>query len=85
MVDATAAQGIREILAQLKEKNIQLSFSDVIGPVRDVFYKIGLMQELGEDNIFLTLNSAVNGRPTSSDQQLKEYATQHGILENQEK
>ncbi|QSE98749.1 SulP family inorganic anion transporter [Fulvivirga lutea] len=82
MIDATAAQGIREIHASLKEKNIRLSFSDVIGPVRDVFYKIGLMDELGEDNIFLTLNSAVNGRPTETDQQSKEYATQHGILEN---
>ncbi|MEQ8924427.1 MAG: sulfate permease [Fulvivirga sp.] len=81
MIDATAANGIREILWYLKGRGITLVFSDVIGPVRDVFHKTGLMAEIGADNIFLTLNSAVMGRPTSTDQQSKEYATQHGILE----
>ena len=58
-IDATGIVGVRELIQNLKEKGIHLLFAEVIGPVRDAFYKNGLVNE-DEPVFFLTTDDAVN-------------------------
>ncbi len=77
-IDASAAQGISDLLGTFQEKNIQLLLSDVIGPVRDTLHRTGLLGIIGEENIYLTLNDAVNASP-DGDYQYRDLALQHGV------
>jgi SulP family sulfate permease len=77
-VDASAAQGIADLLETLQEKKIQLLLSDVIGPVRDTLHRTGLLSIIGEENIYLTLNDAINASP-NGDYQYRDIALQHGV------
>ncbi len=78
-LDATATQGLKDLLSFLKEKDIRFMICDVIGPVRDTMYKTGLMQLLGEENIFFNLNEAVENATGNTSEYLKEYALQSNI------
>ncbi len=57
-IDATAVQGIKELIKDLKDREVQLVFASVIGPVRDGFKKNGIMEEI-EGNIYLNTHQAV--------------------------
>lgn len=59
-VDATAVQGIADLLSDLQERKVTLIISDVVGPVRDAFFKTGLHETIGTRNIFLSLNDALD-------------------------
>lgn len=59
-VDISAVHGISEIIDECKQLNIQLVFTSLIGPVRDAFSKAGLMQKLGADHFFLTIEESMN-------------------------
>ena len=58
-IDATGIVGLRDLMTSLSEKDIQLLFAEVIGPVRDAFYKNGLVKN-DEQVFFLTTDDAVN-------------------------
>lgn len=57
-VDATGIVGVRDLIQSLNEKGIKLLFAEVIGPVRDAFYKNGLVTDQDEA-FFLTTDDAV--------------------------
>ena len=78
-LDATAVQGLSDIIEKLEEKNIQLILTEVIGPVRDVLHKTGLLKRIGINNIYLTLNDALDGNSVASYDN-REKAIQHGLI-----
>lgn len=80
-VDATAVMGLSEILVSFKERKIRLILTDVVGPVRDILYKTGLLEELGYNNIYLSLNDAVSDTVHSGKENIA-AAIQHGTLES---
>ena len=57
-VDATAIEGLKELIVELEEMKIQLVMSSVIGPVRDTFHKNGIFEEMN-GNMFLNTNEAI--------------------------
>jgi len=57
-VDATAIDGLKELITELEEMGVQLVMSSVIGPVRDSFHKNGIFEEMN-GNMFLNTNEAV--------------------------
>lgn len=59
-IDATGVIGLRELIESLEEKNITMLFAEVIGPVRDAFYKNELIKKGEKHAFFLTTNDAVN-------------------------
>ena len=59
-IDATGIDGIRELMESLEKKNIELIFSEVIGPVRDAFYRNQLFSEKASEVFFMTTDEAVN-------------------------
>jgi SulP family sulfate permease len=78
-LDASAVEGMKELLIQLKEQRIQLLLSDVIGPVRDSLRKTGLLDLIGRDHIFIDINEAVNFATENQKGRYKEYALQSNV------
>ncbi len=78
-MDATAVQGLEEILDKLEEQHIQLLLAEVVGPVRDVLFKTGLLQKVGIEHVFLTLNDALKEENEASYEN-RMQAVQHGLL-----
>ena len=58
-IDATGVLGLRDLIDSLTEKRITLLFTEVIGPVRDTFYKNKLAGSKYEQVFFLTTDDAV--------------------------
>ncbi|WP_420387444.1 SulP family inorganic anion transporter [Roseivirga sp.] len=59
-IDATGVIGLRDLIESLNEKGITMLFAEVIGPVRDAFYRNGLISKEEGQVFFLTTNDAVN-------------------------
>jgi SulP family sulfate permease len=59
MIDASAAHSISEMLDDLTERHIHFYWCDLIGPVRDSLHKTGLINKIGQENVFLDINEAV--------------------------
>lgn len=75
-LDATASDGLRDLLEYLDELHIQFLICDLIGPVRDSIYRTQLVNRLFEKNIFLDLNEALRFATTNDQGRYKEYALQ---------
>jgi len=78
-MDATAVEGLKDLLIFLNEKKIRLLISDVIGPVRDILKRSGLLELIGPEYIFIDLNEAVNFATTNQQGRYKRYALQSNI------
>jgi len=75
-LDPTAASTIKEMIESLKEGNITLLLSDVIGPVRDVLQKTKLTEILTQKAVFIDIEEAVRFATTNNKGRFKEYALQ---------
>ena len=75
-IDASAVEVLNDLLNTLQNRNITVLMAELIGPVRDTLHQTGLLKAIGEKNIFLTLNDAVN-KSNSSDYKHREAALQH--------
>ncbi len=78
-MDATAANGLKELLTYLKEKNIEFLMCDLIGPVRDTLKRTGLKEILNEQNVFFDLNEAVKYVTTHQQGDYKDFALQSNL------
>lgn len=52
-IDSTGAQMLKQVVVDLKSKEIAFKLARVNGPTRDILYKTGLMKEIGKENIFV--------------------------------
>jgi SulP family sulfate permease len=76
-VDATAVNGLRDLFESLKEKDIQIAFAEVRGPVRDAFYRNGLVVE-DQELFFMTTEDAVQNCLKEGHQAMgQEISAQH--------
>ncbi len=79
-LDSSAVRMLRELLPDLKQRGINVFVSGVIGPVRDVMFKTGLINEIGRDHIFMHIHDAVNYYDNKfHEEDLKEHALQTNI------
>lgn len=58
-IDATAICGLKDLFQTLEEKQIEIVFAEVRGPVRDAFYRNDLISA-EQQKFFLTTEEAVN-------------------------
>jgi sulfate permease, SulP family len=75
-MDATAVQGLRDLLTELRTRGIDLVICEVIGPVRDTMQRTGLVDTIGRDHCFTDLQDAVNYLETKDPKTLKDIALQ---------
>ena len=59
-VDSSGVHVLKDVLLFLKNKDIELYFTGLIGPVRDSLFKSELMSEIKFENCFLSVQAAVN-------------------------
>jgi SulP family sulfate permease len=70
-LDATGAEMLHDLLADLKDRDVALHVSDVKGPVRDVLRRSGLWEQLGTNahsSTFEAIASIQTNRTQSVDQ-----------------
>lgn len=58
-IDSSAIHMLRQIIEELKNKEIKLLVAGAIGPARDIFYSSGLVDAIGKDNFFVKTNEAL--------------------------
>jgi SulP family sulfate permease len=58
-IDTTAIEALEDIVDQLEEQGIELYFTGLIGPVRDLLRRSGLYERIGADHFFENLHEAV--------------------------
>jgi len=75
-LDATATQGLHDLLDLLNEMNVAFLICDVIGPVRDTLFRTHLIDKIKRENVFLNLEIAIDFVTNSSPQEHTNYALQ---------
>lgn len=75
-LDASATQGILDILDSLEPRNIELLMCEVIGPVRDTIRTNGLLQRITEEHFFLDIPEAIRYATTHAEGRFKKFALQ---------
>jgi SulP family sulfate permease len=74
-LDVTTADMLFDLVADLRARSIEVLLAQVKGTVRDRLRKTGLMTEVGEDRVYLSIGSAVTDfqrrRPPDAGQPLR--------------
>jgi len=73
-VDSTGIEMLKERVKYYKKRNIEFYFAGVKGPVRDAFFRGGILEVLSLDHFFMRANGAVNFFKTGDNQNQKKYA-----------
>ena len=58
-IDTTAVQQLEELVEELEEADVTVTFARVRGPVRDMLQRAGIIDMVGDDAIFLEVDDAV--------------------------
>jgi len=58
-IDVTSVDIMEKLAKELNGKGIQVYLADVHAPVLDYSRKTGLLESIGEDHVFLTVDAAV--------------------------
>ena len=77
-IDTTGLQHLELIVQELKDDDIKVYITEVIGPVRDILETSGIRKLIGEDNQFLSTNQAVKalGNGSRIEEHKKKFANQ---------
>lgn len=78
-MDASAIQGLTDLMERLDTRGITFMLCDVIGPVRDTLEKSGLLNLIGPENVFVDINEAVRSATTNEPGRYREYALQTNL------
>ncbi|WP_342394476.1 SulP family inorganic anion transporter [Myxococcus fulvus] len=58
-LDVTAAEGLEKLRQELEDEGIVLVIADANAPLRGMLRRTGMMERLGEQNVYLTVEAAV--------------------------
>ena len=58
-IDTSGLHALELLLDQLERRGVELYLCGVIGPVRDMLYRSGVMQRMGADHNFLSIQDAL--------------------------
>ncbi len=59
-LDSSAVYALNEVLDYFREKNIEVAFTGLKGPVRDIMNKSGFMKKVGDDHFFMSIQEAID-------------------------
>ena len=57
-IDSTGLLAVEEVVESLRNQNIRVLFSGMLGPVRDLFAKTGLTEKFDKNNFFMRIHDA---------------------------
>jgi MFS superfamily sulfate permease-like transporter len=58
-IDLTSTDALKSLVKELRAKNISVYFAEVHAPIREFSRRTGLLELVGEDKIFPTVDAAV--------------------------
>jgi MFS superfamily sulfate permease-like transporter len=64
-LDITSAEMLKSLVKELKDKGIEIYAAEVHAPVREAARRMGLVELIGKDHGFPTVDAAVNFLETS--------------------
>ncbi|MGB1043123.1 MAG: SulP family inorganic anion transporter [Tenacibaculum sp.] len=73
-VDSTGIEMLKERIRYYNKRDIAFYFAGVKGPVRDAFFRGGVLEEVSLDHFFMRANGAVNFFKTGDNENQKKYA-----------
>ena len=73
-VDSTGVEMLKERIKYYNKRNIAFYFAGVKGPVRDAFFRGGVLEVASIDHFFMRANGAVNFFKTGDNKNQKRYA-----------
>lgn len=53
-IDSSAVIMLKKLIDELKKRDIQFLVAGAIGPARDIFYSSGLLDSIGQENLFVS-------------------------------
>ena len=59
-IDSTGLHILEDLYNELQDKGVEILFSGMIGPVRDILTRSGFMKKLGASHQFMNITDAVN-------------------------
>ncbi|WP_457610723.1 SulP family inorganic anion transporter, partial [Lutibacter sp.] len=59
-LDSSGVYALEEILKYFKEKKIDIYFTGLKGPVRDTIYKSNIIQNIGQEHCFMSIQEAID-------------------------
>lgn len=68
-VDASALHALKDVIDDYRERDIDVIFTGVKGPVRDVFRRSGLDDVVGPEQFYLDINKAVESLERESEEE----------------
>ncbi|MEN0005600.1 MAG: solute carrier family 26 protein [Bacteroidota bacterium] len=73
-IDSSGIHTLHEVLDDLQKAGIEIYITSVIGPVRDILAKTGLIEKIGPNNFFMRIHDAVTFFQTTNDIPLHQQA-----------
>jgi len=74
-LDMSAVHGLKEFIKDIQSRGLNIYFTEVIGPVRDVMKKTGIYELLGKDHFHMRVQDAIDHFDSHSQNEDK-YAIQ---------
>ena len=59
-IDSSAISTLKQIILELQKQDIQFLIAGAIGPTRDILHSSGLIETIGEENLFVRTHEAVD-------------------------
>lgn len=80
-LDSSALQFVRDLVKEQRERGKRIIFTSLIGPVRDILKKDHLIELIGEDNFFLTVQEAVDTLQLAPNAEVKQRKDRPYVLQ----
>lgn len=58
-MDSSAVHALDHLIEEYRSQGMDVYFTSVIGPVRDILRKSGLMEKIGQSNFFMNTDTAI--------------------------
>lgn len=72
-IDSSGIHALEELVQEVKANHQQIFFTGVIGPVRDAMKKGHLLEKVGKNNFFMSVQEAVDAHDASGQKDLSKY------------
>lgn len=75
-MDSSAVKAVEDIVMDYRAQGIEFAFASVKGPVRDAMSKAHLIEKIGENHFFMSIQDAIDDYDQTSGQKFDGYTTQ---------
>lgn len=75
-MDSSAVKAVEDMVMEYRAQGIEFAFASVKGPVRDAMSKAHLIEKIGENHFFMSIQDAIDDYDQTTSQKFDGYTTQ---------